>query len=123
MVAFLLLFILAISSVRMATTAEPVAEPPSEPAAEASVNDVDGADDVDKGGADDSTELSTASVLPEQLAPPAVDAEAASAGPSLADLEAAAALIQGAAASAGPGSADLEAAAALIQGAAASAGE
>ena len=65
---------------------------------------VGGADDADKGGADslrgDSTELSTAAVLPEQLSQPAVDAEAASAGPSSAELESAAALIQGAAASA-----------------------
>ena len=51
-----------------------------------------------------------------------IQGAAASAGPNTVDLEAAAALIQGAAASAGPNTADLEAAAALIQGAAASAG-
>ena len=47
-----------------------------------------------------------------------IQGAAASAGPSSADLESAAALIQSAASSADPSSADLEAAAALIQGAA-----
>ena len=50
-----------------------------------------------------------------------IQGAAASAGPNTADLEAAAVLLQGAAASAGPSSADLEAAAALLQGAATSA--
>ena len=111
----------------MASTVEPAAaEPPPEPAAdgeaaaEVPANDgVDGTDDADKGGADglrdDSTESSTAEL---EAAAALIQGAAASADPNSADLEAAAALIQGAAASAGPNSADLEPAAALIQGAA-----